>query len=120
MYDMTPNQMKSQDYIQVGIAPRNKQVDIGQIRYEPNFKDYIRANKVNDKSQIMAGFTDQYDIIPNPDPDVKPNYPDDPDHPIDPGAEKNYSLLYAFVGVSAAFIVLIVVTVICCRRKKRA
>lgn len=39
----------------------------------------------------MAGYTDQYDMVPKPNPDIKPNFPDDPDHPTDPGADKKKS-----------------------------
>lgn len=77
---------ETNNYLQIGLAPRNKMVDVGQVRYEPNFIDYQRADRLLDSSAIMDGFKDQYDMIPNPSPDVKPTYPDDPDNvdPTDP------------------------------------
>jgi hypothetical protein len=76
-------------YIQVGIAPRNKKVDIGQIRYDTTFKDYQRADKSLDTSMIMAGYEDQYDMEIKVDPGNKPNYPNDPDNvPDDDEDEK--------------------------------
>jgi hypothetical protein len=58
MFDMSPYDSHDQNYIQVGIAPRNKWVDVGQVRYEPNFKDYKRENRDLDTSTIMTNFVD--------------------------------------------------------------
>jgi hypothetical protein len=58
MFDMSPLDSYDQDYIQVGIAPRNKFVDIGQVRYDPKFEDYERADKRLDSSSIAPGFQD--------------------------------------------------------------
>lgn len=80
----------AKQYIQVGIAPRNKEVDLGQIRYDPSFKGYQRADRTKDSTSIMDGFKDQYDMEITPSPDVKPTFPDDPDNvdPNDPEEEK--------------------------------
>lgn len=85
MYDMSPLHNHNQDYIQIGIAPREKHLDVGQIRYEPNFSGYIRANASDDISTILPGYEDQYKMPIKPDPNVKPNYPNDPDAPDDNG-----------------------------------
>lgn len=58
MFDASPKQFNDTDFIQVGIAKRDKKVDIGQVRYEPNYKGYMRANRNDDQSEIMEGFTD--------------------------------------------------------------
>lgn len=50
MFDASPKQLNDTDFIQVGIAKRNKMVDVGQVRYEPNYKGYMRANRVDDQS----------------------------------------------------------------------
>lgn len=88
MFDASPQQEYRQNYIQVGIGKRNKQVDIGQIRYQPNYKDYERALKSNDLSTINEGFKDQYDMEIKPDDNVDPTFNGDPDHPNSPGINK--------------------------------
>jgi hypothetical protein len=45
MYDVSTWDRKGKNYIQVGIAPRNKYIDVGQIRYQPNFEDYKKASE---------------------------------------------------------------------------
>jgi hypothetical protein len=84
MFDGTPHQVGRQAYIQVGISERNKGVDVGQIRYEPSYKDYMRANKENDVSTINVGYTDQYDVAIKTDDNIKPTFGGDPDHPVMP------------------------------------
>jgi hypothetical protein len=44
--------------LQIGIARRNRTNDIGQIRYEPNYIGYERAEKAKDTSKIQNGYAD--------------------------------------------------------------
>lgn len=50
MFDMSPLISHEQDYIQVGIAPRDKGLDVGQVRYEPKFSGYNKGIKSLDMS----------------------------------------------------------------------
>lgn len=107
---------------QIGIAERNKTIDLGQIRYEPNFIDYLRANKSLDSSKIASGYIDQYDMEIKPSPDVNPTYPDDPDNPVDPKPENKDKGNGAWLAIGAAIIGIIIlatVTVCCCCKKQQ-
>jgi hypothetical protein len=108
---------------QIGIAERNRTIDIGQIRYEPNYIGYERLEKSKDMSKIMKGFADQYDVVPNPNPDIKPNYPDDPDNvkPDDGDDTKvsNKTTMWIAIGGSiVAALILATVGIFCCCKKK--
>lgn len=126
MYDQSSQTVGGKNYIQVGIGERNKYVDIGQIRYEPHFKDYLRAPEGLDQSKIMAGYTDQYTEDTTVDPKIKPTFPGDPDWDDNDDSGKvipdnvpaDTGLKWAFIGIGIAGVVLLVVTLVCCMRTK--
>lgn len=65
----------------------------------------------------MEGFTDQYDMEINPNPDVKPTFPDDGDD-SKPNVPSPQGLKWAFIGIGISFIVLLIITIACCMRKQ--
>jgi len=61
MFDGLQFQLNKDNLPQIGIGAYNPDVDIKQIRYEPNFRDYQRADRKMDASVIAYGYEDQYD-----------------------------------------------------------
>jgi hypothetical protein len=110
------------EYIQVGIAPRNKYADAGQIRYDTKFADYLRANKSLDSSTIAPGFKDQYDIDPNVDPNVKPLYPDE-QKKEETKVVKDLvtgNVWWVVIGIGVSLLVLAIITYfLCCKRQPK-
>ena len=77
VFDSTPYDQYGQNFIQIGIAPKNFDVDIASLRYDYSSNAYSPENKTDDSSIIINGFQDQYNATPvNPDP-IKPIQPDD-------------------------------------------
>lgn len=118
MYDLSPAKNFSQDYIQVGIGLRNQFSDIGQIRYDPRFVGYIRAEKTLDSSKISPGFEDQYDATIVVDPNVQPKYPNTTDNgsKVKVDGPDTGNLWWIIVGLVGSLLVLAVITYfLCCK-----
>ena len=89
VFDMTPYDQYDMNYIQIGIAPINKDLDLAKLRYDYTSLDYSPEEKIDDASYVIGGFKDQYDETPaKPDP-IKPIHPDDVKNQTDAESKGN-------------------------------
>ena len=135
IFDQSPYDQYSKNYIQIGIGAAEPDVDIAKIRYDYNDAKYAPELKTDDTSTVMAGYADQYDQTPVvPDP-VKPIQPDNaknqtdneskaleptihPHTPFDKWMQENMTLV--IIAGSAIVLLLIIVAYCCCCRKGTA
>lgn len=121
MYDASPIEQHGQDYIQVGIAERNKEVDIGQVRYDPKFPGYERAYKEYDGSKIKEGHVDQYDMAIEPDQKDKATFfGNDPDHVKRPPRFTTVpNVKVSMIALAVTVVLMIIGMFICCHCIKK-
>lgn len=56
VYDMTPYDERNDNYIQVGIGPRDTQKNVGETRYQPTYSGYNPAVESQDQSHIISPY----------------------------------------------------------------
>lgn len=97
---MEPYYENKTSQLHVGIGEINPNAMIGKTRYDPTFNGY--APLKGDKSAPIGGIK--------------------PPSPVDPNGKKGdeNQLIYIFIGVGAAVLIIFVVSVIyCCRKRNK-
>ena len=135
VFDGTPTDSHGKDWNQVGIAPVNPSVDMGEVRYNYNSFHYNASLKYLDTSTMISPWEDQYDQKADPKAEntsnIKPHPHVGPDagqpdssHGDTDFEEKvrtfiEHNLVIVIVSGTAFIIGLITIICCCCGLCKR-